>query len=230
MAQYPQSSRQQLQSETQRPFPNSQRLSVGGPPFSNVFDEQINIRKLPRLRQNSVAKTNFLPPFLVLILSSTYFLIALCIILIVPILQLSIGLTYMSQCPVNRLIPIYLIVTGACGIGSIGLTIMMVVSFICCIKQNSIAGSCINGCIIGVILFIIFLTSFFLFAWFIVGNVWVFGAKNKVSFNENSSDYCHPILYQFAFWIIIVTYIMIVVSCCLSCCRACYQSITTIKA
>jgi hypothetical protein len=128
MAQYPQPSRQQqqFQTEIQRPFPNTQRLSVGGPPFSNVFDDQINIRKLPRLRQNSLEKTSFLPPFLVLILSSTYFLIALCILLVVPILQLSIGLTYLSQCPVNRLIPIYLIVSGACGIGSIGLTIMMV--------------------------------------------------------------------------------------------------------
>ncbi len=123
-------------------------------------------------------------------------------------------------------------------------------AFVCCIKQDSIAGSCINGCVIGVVLFFIFLSSFFLFGWFIAvrkdffffcfklflwiilkGNVWVFGAKTTVTFdNEQSPNYCHKTLYEFAFWIIIITYILMVVSCCLSCCRACFQSVTSLKA
>ncbi|CAF0807845.1 unnamed protein product [Adineta steineri] len=218
---------------TQHPIPvlSSHRLSFGGPPFTNVFDEQIHNEKLPRQTRDSAKKINFLPPFLALILGSTYFLIALCIILVLPILQLAIGIAYYNQCPVNFYIPIYLIVTGACGCAGVGLTIIIVVAFICCIKQDSIAGSCFNGCVIGIVLFIIFLMSFFLFAWFIAGNVWVFGAKDKVTYdNVQSPNYCHQTLYQFAFWIIIITYILMIVSCCASCCRACFQSVTTLKA
>jgi len=59
----------------------------------------------------------------------------------------------------------------------------------------------------------------------------VFGAKNRVNMNDTrSADYCHPTLYQFAFWILIITYILMVVSCCISCFRACFKSVSTLKA
>lgn len=107
-------------------FQTVQRLSFSGPPFSNIFDQQLNTGKLPRLKTDAPRRIKFLPPFLSLILSSTYFLISLCILLVVPILELAIGLAYKDQCPVNNYIPIYLIVTGACGIGGVGLTIVVV--------------------------------------------------------------------------------------------------------
>jgi hypothetical protein len=127
MEQYPTSvsaNRQQL--EIQRSFPATHRLSVGGPPFANLFDPQINDGKLPRPRADSFHRINFFPPFLSLILGSTYFLVVLCIILVVPILELAIGIAYKDQCTVNTYIPIYLIVTGAFGIVGIALTIVIV--------------------------------------------------------------------------------------------------------
>ncbi len=130
MAQYPTSlslNRQEsFPSEIQRSYAPTHRLSVGGPPFANLFDPQINDGKLPRPRTESLKRINFFPPFLSLILSSTYFLVALCILLIVPILELAIGIAYSGQCTVNSYIPIYLIVTGACGIAGVGLTILIV--------------------------------------------------------------------------------------------------------
>jgi hypothetical protein len=130
MAQYPSpilsNQQQPLPTIIQRPYPPTQRLSVGGPPFTNVFDPQINNEKLPRQKYDTRKRINFLPPFLSLILGSTYFLVALCIILIIPILQLTIGIVYINQCPVDSYIPIYLIVTGACGFAGIGLTIVIV--------------------------------------------------------------------------------------------------------
>ncbi|CAF0860614.1 unnamed protein product [Rotaria sordida] len=235
MAQYsiPASStqRQQMSIEIPRPLPSFQRPSVGGPPFSNVFDEHIDSSRLPRLNIASERQIKFLPPFVSLILGSKYFLIALCILLIVPILELAIGIAYQDQCSVNPNIPRYLIVTGACGLMVIALTIMIVGSFVCCVKQDTIAGSCITTCIIAMLIIIIFLMSLFLFVWFIVGNVWIFGAQNIVDFrNEQSSNYCHSTLYNFAFWILIITYIMTVVCCCLSCCCACSKSVATLKA
>jgi len=143
MAQYltsASSNRQQsLPTEIQPSFPHPHRLSYGGPPFSNLFDQQINNRKLPRIRVEGGQKIKFLPPFLSLILSSTYFLVALCIILLIPILELAIGLAYTNQCPINKYIPIYLIVTGACGIAGVGLTIVIVrVYFRCCFFSNNL--------------------------------------------------------------------------------------------
>jgi hypothetical protein len=130
MALYPtsvSSNRQQsFPTEIQQSFHPTHRLSVGGPPFANLFDQQINDGDLPRPRTESLKRINFFPPFLSLILGSTYFLVALCILLIVPILELAIGIAYYGQCRVNSYIPIYLIVTGACGIGGVGLTIVIV--------------------------------------------------------------------------------------------------------
>ncbi|CAF3337310.1 unnamed protein product [Rotaria socialis] len=235
MAQYPipnsSGRREHEPIEFTRTFNAIQRPSVGGPQFSTFFDERIKSNKLPRPTQVTDKRINFLPPVLSLILGSNYFLTVLCIILVVPILELVIGLIFQDKCPAETNIPKYLIVTGACGIVAIALTVAIVISIKCCIKQDSIAGSCISGCVIGLIVLTILLMCVFLFAWFIAGNVWVFGAQNKIDFdNERSPNYCHSILYNFAFWIIILTYIMTVVTCCLSCCRACFGSISTLKA
>jgi hypothetical protein len=54
-------------------------------------------------------------------------------------------------------------------------------SFICCIKQDSIAGSFVAGCLIGITLFIVLLMSLFLFPWFIV-------VRKKNCFVEIISD------------------------------------------
>ena len=113
-------------SELQQPFHPAQRLSVGGPPFSNVFDQPINHQRLPQPRLETGKQIKFLPPVFSLILGSTYFLVALCIILVIPILELVIGIIYKDECDINRYIPIYLIVTGACGIGGVGLTLIIV--------------------------------------------------------------------------------------------------------
>ena len=107
-------------------FSPNQRPSVSGPQLSSLFDERINDRKLPRLSNGSDKRVNFLPPVLALLLGSKYFLIVLCITLIVPILELAIGIAYRDQCPVNSSIPIYLIVAGACGLAVVGLAIMIV--------------------------------------------------------------------------------------------------------
>ena len=109
-----------------RPYPQTHRLSVGVPQFSNVFADEIKSKKLPRQTQERTTRIRFLPPFIALILSSTYFLVVLCIVLTIPILQLVMGIVYFNQCPVNIYIPIYLIVTGACGIAAVGLTLVLV--------------------------------------------------------------------------------------------------------
>lgn len=112
-----------MQTDGQRSFADPHRFSTNGPPLTNLFDPQINNGKLPRPPTESRKKPKFLPPFLALVLGSTYFLVALCIVLVVPILQLSIGAAYRNQCPGRSNIPVYLIVAGVCGCVSIGLAV-----------------------------------------------------------------------------------------------------------
>ncbi|CAF4230644.1 unnamed protein product, partial [Adineta steineri] len=139
--------------------------------------------------------------------------VLLCVLLVIPILQLAIGASFQNQCPVSPNIPTYLIVSGACGIATIVLTIIMTLAYILWIKQFALdsgicdvcAASIISGCIIGSICLVLLLMSFFLFFWFIVGNVWVFSVHSKVDLdNQLSINYCQRTLYQFAFTIIIM--------------------------
>ena len=68
----------------------------------------------------------FLPKPLLVILASTNCLIFLCITLVIPIIEVAIGGAYRDQCPINPNIPVYLIVTGACGIATIVLALAIV--------------------------------------------------------------------------------------------------------
>lgn len=72
-------------------------------------------------------------------LAVTVVVIVLCILLTIPILELVFGTTYRAQCPVNRNIPEYLIVAGACGIVGIGLALVIVRSHISLIFKALLA-------------------------------------------------------------------------------------------
>ncbi|CAF1343593.1 unnamed protein product [Adineta steineri] len=113
------------------------------------------------------------------IITSVVIFVLLCVLLVIPILQLAIGTSFQNQCPVSPNISTYLIVSGACGIATIVLIIIM-------------------------------------------GNVWVFRVHSKVDLdNPLSSNYCQRTLYQFAFTIIIMTYVISVIGCCCSYFRCC---------
>jgi hypothetical protein len=59
---------------------------------------------------------------------------------------------------------------------------------------------------------------FFLFVWFIAGCIWIFRVWNNVQYvDPNQGDYCHPVLYRFAFWLLILALIFKILSCCQSC-------------
>ena len=66
------------------------------------------------------------------------------------------------------------------------------------------------------------LIDFFLVAWFIAGNVWIYRIYepfyNKTT---NPLDYCNETLYLFSFWLMTASYIFVAVLCCCMCCIAC---------
>lgn len=87
----------------------------------------------PRQSSSAVDKEAFqpldlIPAPLTLLLGSIPFFIFLCILLVIPILQVAIGGAYRNQCSINSNIPVYLIVSGSCGIAAI-LLILAIVSY-----------------------------------------------------------------------------------------------------
>jgi hypothetical protein len=182
------SQQQELQTDRQRPYSTSQQHSDGNWSFTNVLNIEENKGTTSGTIGEAKNPMKFIPEPLFIILGSTYCLVILCILLVVPILELAIGAAYRNQCTINSNIPVYLIVTGACGIASIVLTMaivryefgnfveknknlssfIQVGAFICCFKQESAPGSIAIGCVIGVIFLFLFLMGLFLFIWFIV--------------------------------------------------------------
>lgn len=58
----------------------------------------------------------------------------------------------------------------------------------------------------------------FLFGWHIAGFVWVLRVWGRVEFDPpSSSNYCHPILYRFTFWLLIIGLALSIISCVRKC-------------
>ena len=68
----------------------------------------------------------FLPKPLLTVFGSTFCLIFLVILLIIPVIEIGIGAAYRNQCTINTNIPVYLIVSGACGVASVALMLVLV--------------------------------------------------------------------------------------------------------
>ncbi|XP_072232811.1 transmembrane protein 272 [Leuresthes tenuis] len=132
-----------------------------------------------------------------------------------PIAQIAIGAVYLNDCPRQHYIPIYLIVTGVFGL------VLVVFSCLPCAQQpddstiNPLSWVCKTWNS---------LISFFLFCWFITGNVWIYSIYEP-NYNKNTTNvdpYCDKTLYLFAFWTTTLGYILIGVFMVIGCCCCCF--------
>ena len=98
-----------------------------------------------------------------------------------------IGAKYNDECPVEPLIPIYLIVAGACG---------LVANCFSCGTQYQRGGQREEGSIFPIQLVV----QLFIFAWFVCGNVWIYTNYQPNYDDPESAEYCNKTLYLFAFW------------------------------
>jgi amino acid transporter len=68
----------------------------------------------------------------------------------------------------------------------------------------------------GIPIIIVFI-NLFTFGWFIAGCVWIFGAYSDVQYKHpQSSNYCRATLYRFAFWLLVLSIIFHIITCCSS--------------
>ncbi|XP_072573482.1 transmembrane protein 272-like [Paramormyrops kingsleyae] len=115
-----------------------------------------------------------------------------------PVAQIAVGAVHLNDCPQQRYIPIFLLVSGISG---------LVMGMVClpCARRNEdrgwspVSGLCGTAST---------LLTTFTFCWFITGNVWIYSIY-PANYNQTvpGLPYCNKIVYQFAFWTSTLMYI-----------------------
>ncbi|XP_059153139.1 transmembrane protein 272-like isoform X2 [Physella acuta] len=163
-------------------------------------------------KRDSSNVLTFLKAFLIIILSTIGFTIILGILMAVPIAMIVIGALYKDDCPLERMIPIYLIVAGS--FGCVKNLFNLVQRFCKSKEEMEEERKKVNP--------LEQLVNCFLFAWFIVGCVYIYRNYDEVSYDPLKTDhYCDKTLYLFAFWVTTAVYIIMAMSCCCVVCVGC---------
>ncbi|UJR12342.1 hypothetical protein I4U23_016519 [Adineta vaga] len=146
--------------------------------------------------------------------SRKFHFIAIPLGIIMAAVHLKFAIEYFNQCPIQPMIPIYMIVNAA-----VHITVMIfAISGIINVRCNFLRGleeyKSIGLAILAFILVATLIIFLFNFAWLITGSVWIFGAKvNGVQGDNpnNPNSYCQSELFRAAFVLLVVNYIIHVV-------------------
>lgn len=123
--------------------------------------------------------------------------------LVFSIVILVMGVIYLDECPVEKNIPIFLVVAGVVGI------LVVLLSFLqswCFDEDRQTDLNCWR--------IIILVVMLFWSAWFIAGSFWVYSnyqPRYRHGAAEADSRYCSKVLYLFSFWAINLTYMFFAV-------------------
>lgn len=132
---------------------------------------------------------------------------------------LIVGVTKRSQCPIQTMIPTWLIVFGSVGILFCIVNIFSYVAILCLKPENVRINPVIVSCTL------LFVTCpLFLFVWMFVGSAWVFSVKPTVQFtNSYRTDYCDEPLFNLALGVIITEYCLIGILCAYIICKVLFH-------
>ncbi|KAK9509237.1 hypothetical protein O3M35_006592 [Rhynocoris fuscipes] len=160
------------------------------------------IGRVREVHKESSGTFDFIKKIIILLAGTVGCTIAIAVTLVIPLAMLVIGALYLSDCPANNNIPLYLLVGGLFGI------LKQILQLYCRIKKgHNRSGaeeereektSTIQS-----------LLSCFMFVWFILGSYWVYSTY-KPNFDPERGTYCNKTVYYFAFWQLTVVYIMFI--------------------
>jgi hypothetical protein len=148
---------------------------------------------------------------------SSTILIILGILLAVPLYAVLVGIIYIKECPIQRMIPIWLIIFGALLIIKNLSTLIQRIRYLPSDAQDrqKSSSTLLN-------LFDSFM-ALFLIIWFVCGNIWTYSNYEHVQYrNATESTYCKQLVYLSAFWTITSIYILICMACLIFCCTVCF--------
>ncbi|XP_059140905.1 uncharacterized protein LOC131928791 [Physella acuta] len=177
-----------------------QNNGSGATQVSNSAYVRINVA-----RQESQNTLTFLQAVFVIVQSTVCCSFCLGFYLSVPIPMIVIGALYKDDCPIEPMIPTYLLLTGSLGL----LTSLL----------SLVQGEGKRMSTVDVLLHLSQLFSL------IAGSIIVYRVYDDVTYDSaNSKEYCHKILYLFAFWLTTCSYIVLGL-CCLCGCAACLSEL-----
>ncbi|XP_071488524.1 transmembrane protein 272-like [Diadema antillarum] len=172
--------------------------------------------QLKDCKEKNSNPVSFMSAMCKLLLNTLCVTILMALVLAIPIAMIVIGAMYKNDCPVQYLIPIYLIVMGAvysCK-SLMDLKVRFQRSRLPPEEQEGFQPSTGESAVSNIV-------GLFLFAFFIAGNVWIYGIYAPNTSNPNGPDYCDPTLYYFSFWVTTAAYIAMALGCCCCCGAAC---------
>ncbi|CAF3876730.1 unnamed protein product [Rotaria sp. Silwood1] len=155
-------------------------------------------------------------------------LVILSLLLAIPITVLVIGLHYRDPryCPIEPRISLFLIVHGAVGIGCLVVNIILGIIVLLFIRRDSSMAIILTS----ISSILSYIHGTFIWIWLIIGSVWTFSVHKQITHEYDTVNhfytynYCHPVLYRFAFIYLIIVYVLLGVGCCcrwlMLCCRA----------
>ena len=130
--------------------------------------------------------------------------------LIFTLIALVIGGSNVFSCPIEYRIPIYLIVIATVNLSIIILKSIGLALHVKDKDQNLCGFFTMTGFATMINIF-----QIFNFVWVIVGSVWVFSIYSRVQHEQReATNYCQANVYQYAFFSIILQYIVPFVICC----------------
>ncbi|XP_071485362.1 transmembrane protein 272-like [Diadema antillarum] len=202
-----------------------EKMTIEDPPAYNEASQetppsyQSLFGQIKDVRQSSSGPIDFCRKVGSLLLNTLLVTILLALALAIPISMIVIGAIYKDDCPVERFIPIFLIVEGAFQIVKIVLDMKVRIQ-----RQRLPEGDRESFQPSKPELAIGQLLNCFLFAFFIAGNVWVYRIYSPNLSDPTLPDYCQRTLYLYSFWLITSTYIILAASCCCGCLTVAFAS------
>jgi len=189
--------------------PAHQGVSRGPPPS---YEEAVDPNAEPpsydslfgRIRDTHKASRNvidFVVKVILLLLGTIGCTIACSITVVIPFCMIVIGSVYFHDCPAEPYIPIFLIVGGSFSAFKYFIGVLSRV-------RRAETGADQDPQPTHPVQSLI---TFFLCGWFITGCVWVYRIYWPIT-QENmagTENYCNPVVYLFAFWLITTAYIFL---------------------
>ncbi|CAF2487946.1 unnamed protein product [Rotaria sp. Silwood2] len=130
--------------------------------------------------------------------------------LIFTLITLVMGGSNFSSCPIEKRIPIYLVVVSTVNLTMISLTIIG-----CYFHVKKKDDNLFGFFVITLSAIIIIILQIFCFIWLILGTVWTYSILNEVQYTQtNIKTYCQGSVYRYTLISIILQYIIPIVLCC----------------
>ncbi|XP_071951341.1 uncharacterized protein [Antedon mediterranea] len=204
----------ELAMDSDNPPPGYWRQQSAPPTYDQVQKDappsyQAIFGEIKEAKAGSSGIVEFLAKIVMILLKTFACTIMMGVILAIPVAMIVIGLTYKNDCPGEMYIPVYLIIGGTFTVLKIVIDLWVRLTTWRDQESSNTAKQGLFTHLVGC----------FLFAWFIVGNMWIYGGKVDTR-DVYADNYCSGVVYYFAFWLNTAIYITMGLFCCCICCTA----------